>query len=80
MTKPVSELFDAAIWMPVPGFEDLTDISYHRHVDLGAVRIAFARPEVRNAFRPQTVDELHRCLDHAAKVPPEDFTFLRFSG
>ncbi|MDA8927209.1 1,4-dihydroxy-2-naphthoyl-CoA synthase [Aquiluna sp.] len=65
MTKPVSELFDAAIWMPVPGFEDLTDISYHRHVDLGAVRIAFARPEVRNAFRPQTVDELHRSLDHA---------------
>jgi naphthoate synthase len=29
------------------------------------VRIAFNRPEVRNAFRPQTVDELYRVLDHA---------------
>jgi naphthoate synthase len=29
------------------------------------VRIAFDRPEVRNAFRPHTVDELYRALDHA---------------
>jgi naphthoate synthase len=29
------------------------------------VRVAFDRPEVRNAFRPHTVDELHRVLDHA---------------
>jgi naphthoate synthase len=29
------------------------------------VRIAFDRPEIRNAFRPQTVDELYRALDHA---------------
>ena len=29
------------------------------------MRIAFNRPEVRNAFRPQTVDELYRALDHA---------------
>ncbi len=65
MTKPVSELFDAAIWSPVADFEDLTDVTYHRHVDLGVVRVAFNRPEVRNAFRPQTVDELHRALDHA---------------
>jgi naphthoate synthase len=28
-------------------------------------RIAFDRPEVRNAFRPHTVDELYRVLDHA---------------
>ena len=65
MTKLVSELFDAAIWSPVAGFEDLNDVTYHRHVDLGVVRVAFNRPEVRNAFRPQTVDELHRALDHA---------------
>ena len=31
----------------------------------GTVRIAFDRPEVRNAFRPGTVDELYRALDHA---------------
>jgi len=33
--------------------------------DLPALRIGFNRPEVRNAFRPQTVDELYRALDHA---------------
>ena len=65
MSKPVSELFDAAIWQEVPGFEALTDITYHRHKSLGMVRIAFNRPEVRNAFRPQTVDELHQALEHA---------------
>jgi naphthoate synthase len=48
----------------VPGF-DFSDITYHRCVDLGVVRIAFDRPEVRNAFRPHTVDELYRALDHA---------------
>lgn len=61
----VSELFDPSAWRVVPGFEDLTDITYHRAVDQGTVRVAFDRPEVRNAFRPHTVDELFRVLDHA---------------
>jgi naphthoate synthase len=61
----VSELFDPAAWRPVPGFEDLTDLTYHHAVEHGTVRIAFHRPEVRNAFRPHTVDELLRVLDHA---------------
>ena len=61
----VSEIFDPKAWRPVPGFEELTDITYHRAVDHGTVRIAFNRPEVRNAFRPHTVDELYRCLEHA---------------
>ena len=60
----ISELFDPSAWKQVDGF-DLTDITYHRAVDAGVVRIAFNRPEVRNAFRPQTVDELYRALDHA---------------
>src|SRR5437773_2081596 len=60
----VSELFDPAAWEQVAGF-DFTDITYHRAVDVGVVRIAFDRPEVRNAFRPHTVDELYRALDHA---------------
>ncbi len=60
----VSEIFDPSAWKQVDGF-DLTDITYHRAVDAGVVRIAFNRPEVRNAFRPQTVDELYRVLDHA---------------
>ena len=61
----VSELFEAAAWRVVDGFSDLTDVTYHRAVDQGTVRVAFDRPEVRNAFRPHTVDELYRCLDHA---------------
>lgn len=61
----VSELFDPGAWQAIDGFEDLTDITYHRAVDQGTVRVAFDRPEVRNAFRPHTVDELYRCLDHA---------------
>ena len=61
----VSEIFDPEAWLPVAGFDDLTDVTYHRAVDQGTVRVAFDRPEVRNAFRPHTVDELYRCLDHA---------------
>ena len=59
----VSEIFDPSAWKQVDGF-DFTDITYHRAVDVGAVRIAFNRPEVRNAFRPHTVDELYTALDH----------------
>jgi len=60
----VSELFDQDAWQEVEGF-GFTDITYHRAVDQGTVRIAFNRPEVRNAFRPHTVDELYRAFDHA---------------
>jgi naphthoate synthase len=60
----VSEIFDASRWTPVDGFA-FTDITYHRAKDQGTVRIAFDRPEVRNAFRPRTVDELFTALDHA---------------
>ncbi len=59
-----SEIFDPAAWREVPGF-DFDDITYHRSVEHGTVRIAFNRPEVRNAFRPRTVDQLYQALDHA---------------
>jgi naphthoate synthase len=62
--ETVSELFDPTAWVQIDGF-DFTDITYHRAVDQGTVRIAFNRPEIRNAFRPHTVDELYRALDHA---------------
>jgi naphthoate synthase len=65
MANQVSELFDAAIWQQVQGFENQTDITYHQHVSMGVVRIAFNRPEIRNAFRPKTVDELAASLEHA---------------
>ena len=65
MSKKPSELFDPTVWFPVEGFEALTDITYHQTSDGRVARIAFDRPEVRNAFRPHTVDELYRALDHA---------------
>ena len=61
----VSEIFDPEAWDVVPGFDDLTDLTYHRAREHGTVRIAFDRPDVLNAFRPRTVDELLRTLEHA---------------
>ena len=61
----VSETFDPEAWDAVPGFEDLTDVTYHRARAHGTVRVAFDRPDVLNAFRPHTVDELLRVLEHA---------------
>lgn len=63
-TDRVSDLFDPEVWDVVPGFA-FTDITYHRAKEVAAVRIAFNRPEIRNAFRPHTVDELYQALDHA---------------
>ena len=60
----VSAIFDARRWRQVEGF-DFQEVTYHRAVDHGTVRIAFNRPEVRNAFRPKTVDELYAALEHA---------------
>jgi naphthoate synthase len=61
----VSELFDPDRWETVT--EEFNDITYHRGTDAPVVRIAFNRPAVRNAFRPETVDELHAALDHAKR-------------
>ena len=81
MTSPtISETFDPTAWKPVPGFEDLHDIKYHRAVDVGAVRVAFDRPEVRNAFRPGTVDELYRVLDHARQSSDVGCVLLTGNG
>jgi len=72
--------FDSQLWRPVPGFENLTDITYHRHVTQGTVRVAFDRPEVRNAFRPHTVDELYRALDHARMTSDVGVVLLTGNG
>ncbi|MGO2507366.1 MAG: 1,4-dihydroxy-2-naphthoyl-CoA synthase [Vibrio hibernica] len=62
--KTVSDIFNPEDWQEVEGFS-FEDITYHRAVEAGVVRIAFNRPECRNAFRPKTVDELHCALEHA---------------
>ncbi|MGH3966489.1 MAG: 1,4-dihydroxy-2-naphthoyl-CoA synthase [Pseudonocardiaceae bacterium] len=75
----VSELFDPSAWRGVEGF-DFADITYHRAVAHGTVRIAFDRPEVRNAFRPSTVDELYQALDHARMSPDVGCVLLTGNG
>jgi naphthoate synthase len=76
----VSEIFDPEAWRPVDGFE-LTDVTYHRAVEVrGTVRVAIDRPEVRNAFRPHTVDELYRVLDHARMTPDVGCVLLTGNG
>ena len=72
--------FHAGDWKPVDGFGELTDITYHRHVSDATVRVAFNRPEVRNAFRPHTVDELYRVLDHARMSPDVGVVLLTGNG
>ncbi|UCR87971.1 1,4-dihydroxy-2-naphthoyl-CoA synthase [Mycetocola spongiae] len=76
----VSEIFDASEWNTVPGFEALTDITYHQDVHGQVARIAFNRPEVRNAFRPRTVDELYAVLDDARMNPRIGVVLLTGNG
>jgi naphthoate synthase len=75
----VSDIFDSSAWDEVPGF-DFTDITYHRAREVGAVRVAFDRPEVRNAFRPHTVDELYVALDHARQATDVGCVLLTGNG
>ncbi len=75
----VSAIFDPNAWREVDGFH-FTDITYHRAVDQGTVRVAFDRPEVRNAFRPHTVDELYQALDHARQTSDVGCVLLTGNG
>ncbi|MBX3089915.1 MAG: 1,4-dihydroxy-2-naphthoyl-CoA synthase [Cryobacterium sp.] len=76
----VSELFDEKIWRQAPGFEDLTDVTYHLDQAGQVARIAFNRPEVRNAFRPQTVDELFRAMEDSRQNPKLGVVLLTGNG
>ncbi|MFJ2543002.1 1,4-dihydroxy-2-naphthoyl-CoA synthase [Microbacterium sp. NPDC087589] len=76
----VSDLFDPDEWVLAPGAEDYTDITAHVSKDGGVARIAFNRPEVRNAFRPHTVDELYRALDDARQNPRIGAVLLTGNG
>jgi naphthoate synthase len=75
----VSDIFDATAWDEVPGFS-FTDITYHRAKAHGTVRVAFHRPEVRNAFRPHTVDELLVALEHARTSPDVGCVLITGNG
>lgn len=75
----VSEIFDSAAWDEVPGF-GFTDVTYHRAKSAGVVRVAFDRPDIRNAFRPHTVDELYTALDHARQTTDVGCVLLTGNG
>ncbi len=79
MQEKVSDIFQPEEWQKVPGFQ-FGDITYHRSVRQGTVRIAFHRPEVRNAFRPQTVDELYTALEHARQSVDVGVVILTGNG
>ena len=76
----VSDLFDPDAWVLAPGAENFTDITAHISTDGRIARIAFHRPEVRNAFRPHTVDELYRALDGARQDPKIGVVLLTGNG
>jgi hypothetical protein len=78
-TKHVSDIFDPTQWDEVKGFS-FNDITYHRAKAHGTVRIAFNRPEIRNAFRPVTVDELFTALDHARQSSDVGCVLLTGNG
>jgi naphthoate synthase len=80
MTASVSELFDPERWVVAPGFDDLADVTYHHDTTGRIARVALDRPEVRNAFRPQTVDELARALDDARVNPRIGAVLLTGNG
>jgi naphthoate synthase len=76
----VSEIFDSTAWKQVDGFGDLSDVTYHHSTDGRIARVAFNRPEVRNAFRPHTVDELYLALDDARLNPKIGVVLLTGNG
>lgn len=84
MAFEVSELFDPSEWVDaaasVTGSGGFTDITYHHSTDGRIARIAFDRPEVRNAFRPHSVDELYRALEDARTNPRIGVVLLTGNG
>ena len=80
MIEQVSEIFDPTQWQDVAGFDRLTDVTYHHDVTGRIARVAFNRPEVRNAFRPHTVDELHAALEDARVNPRIGVVLLTGNG
>ncbi len=79
MSEKVSEIFNPDLWNEIDDF-NFEDITYHRAKDQGTVRIAFNRPECRNAFRPKTVDELYQALDHARQTSDVGVVLITGNG
>ena len=63
-------------WKNIPGFED---ILYDKSAE-GIARVTINRPEVRNAFRPQTVIEMARAFTDARDDADIGVVILRGAG
>ncbi len=77
-TTLASSPFNEAEWEKAGPL--LTDLTVHRHKDLGVLRIGFDRPEVRNAFRPETVDSLLQALEFAQSAQNVGVVLLTGNG
>ena len=64
-------------WQSVPDFS-FDDILYEHHD--GIAKITINRPEVRNAFRPETVEELIQAFRHAHLDPAVGVIILTGAG
>ena len=59
---------------------DFEDIRYEKTEDGAIAKITINRPEVRNAFRPLTVNELLQAFELAHQAEQVGVIFLSFSG
>ncbi len=81
-----SSIRPGADWQPADAGRELTDVRYeHASVPAGdgmarVAKLTIARPEVRNAFRPQTVVELSVALDAAREHPEVGVIILTGEG
>ena len=78
--RPIDPL-DGLRALPLPEFEasgEWRDIRYETAE--GIARITICRPEVRNAFRPQTVSELSKAFELARDDPEVGVVVLRGEG
>lgn len=66
----------SVVWKTAKAYEDIT----FRQSDEGIMRIAFNRPEVRNAFRPETLDEMLDAFSIAAHDPSIGIVLLTGEG
>lgn len=57
MARFTPKLSSLVEWTEVKEYEDITF-----HIGGGIARIAFNRPEIRNAFRPKTIDEMTEAI------------------
>jgi naphthoate synthase len=70
-----ADLMKLADWQEVA---ELSDITYHKAE--GIARIAFNRPEIRNSFRPQTIDEMTEALLDAWHDPEIGVVWITANG